>query len=113
MDHRRFDDLSRSLSGARSRRQLVRSFVGGLLGVSALAVGRSVEAAPACPAGAVRSRGRCLCKANGRPPVDGSCGVCLPDDSECTDDAECCNGSCSPCGYCYDPISSGGAAAAC
>jgi hypothetical protein len=68
LDGTRFDALARHLATGKSRR----SFVGGLLGLGAGLAGIA-SAGAACPPGQVSSRGRCLCKATGRPPVGGAC----------------------------------------
>lgn len=71
MDGSRFDQLARTMAGRRTRR----GFLGGLAGLAAgLVAIRDGDAA--CPPGAVAaSGGRCLCKATGRAPINGSCGA--------------------------------------
>jgi hypothetical protein len=66
MDGSRFDTIARSLAGGTSRRSL-------LAGLAAIAAGLSGTAAAACPPGRVDRRGTCVCKATGRPPVNGVC----------------------------------------
>jgi hypothetical protein len=89
MDQMRFDDLTRSLSGAPSRRDIVRGFVGAAFG---LAAARLPQAATArkkrrkkqkpCAPCQQRTNGRC----NGAQPNGTPCGEC----------GTCVNGVCSP-----------------
>jgi uncharacterized protein YndB with AHSA1/START domain len=103
MDGARFDRLTRALAQVGPTR---RRLVAGLLGAAGV-VGWKRTAEAACPPETVQaSRGRCVCKTTGRPPVDGVCpcpngqirceGVCtMPVNGECP---------CEPCGLiCCEP----------
>jgi uncharacterized protein YndB with AHSA1/START domain len=60
--------MTRALTtGGPSRRRIV----AGILGAGFAGWRRGAEAA--CPPDAINSRGRCLCRTTGRPPVDGVC----------------------------------------
>jgi hypothetical protein len=68
MDVNHFDELARTFATVGSRRR----FLLGLAGTAGLIGGRQVAAA--CPPGQVDRRGiGCVCRASGRPPVDGVC----------------------------------------
>jgi hypothetical protein len=71
MDGSRFDDLTRMIATASSRRR----FLGGLLGTVGVALGATAaRAAPTCPSEQIYRRGiGCACRATGRPPTNGGC----------------------------------------
>lgn len=81
MDDRRFDNLTRALSGTRSRRQLLRSLAGA---AAALLVPGAANAAPCGKEGQ-----QCGCCRSDLTCTNGTC--CLND--------RVCNGACCPVGY--------------
>jgi hypothetical protein len=70
MDGRRFDRWARVLATQRSRR----GFLATVLGLGAGLAGMRATGAATCLPGQVYRRGLgCICKATGRPPVNGAC----------------------------------------
>ena len=92
MDAHRFDDVTRTFAGGASRRGLLKGIAAAF---AAAALGRAAidNAAAACPPGSVSSRGRCLCKRTGRPPVNGVC-PCPSGQITCPDGIGCREGNC-------------------
>ncbi len=82
MESRAFDTLTRSLSGAPSRRVLARAFAGSVLGGLLSVVGHEEADARKC--------GPCLVKKRGRCTKD------RRDDRPCRGDGRCLNGRCNP-----------------
>src|SRR5687767_9269141 len=111
MDGTRFDRLTRTLAAMGSSR---RRLVAGVLGAAGV-VGSRRTADAACPPETVEaSRGRCVCRTTGRPPVDGVCpcpngqircqGVCTTTvDGGCPCDEPCGPICCPPDFSCLGP----------
>jgi hypothetical protein len=92
MDAHRFDAVTRALAGGTSRRGLLKGVAAAL---TAAALGRAAtgDVGAACPPGAISSRGRCICKRTGRPPVNGVC-PCPSGQIVCRDGIGCRQGNC-------------------
>lgn len=74
MDGRRFDQLTKVLAAAGSRRRMLGSLTGGATAFLATLLGRRGVSAQACPEGQVNRRGiGCVCRSTGRPPVNDTC----------------------------------------
>lgn len=126
MEHQRFEDLTRGLAAARSRRDVVKTLFGALLAGGAVAAQRGGVVAQdpcttdddcdtgICCAGFCRDIECCIDDddPNARCPEGTSCfeGVCDPvtepgacaSDDECGDDEICCAGFCRAIECCID-----------
>ncbi len=99
MEHQRFEELTRGLATARSRREVVKAFFGAVLAGGAIAAGRGGALAQDCTTDNDCEAGQtCLegsCAPDGPPPCD--------TDGDCTGTGEiCCAGGCLAIECCID-----------